>query len=160
MFTIRPRKAWGARAASSIVTQPRASVSTLVVHHTAGKAAASLHDAINEMQSIQRQHIITNGWSDIGYNFVIDRRGRVWEGRGYDRVGAHTKDHNTGTVGVSFMGNYETIKPTTRQLVAFRLLQRRLRRQGFNITRVLGHRQMPDQSTACPGRYLTRALGL
>ena len=65
-----------------------------------------------------------NGWSDIGYNFVIDRWGRVWEGRGLFRVGAHTLGHNTGTVGVSFMGNYENIKLNKRQIQAFNDLKR------------------------------------
>jgi len=158
-FAVRGRKAWGARPATSITQQAVSTVDYLVVHHTAGRAPALLHAAKREMRSIQDQHM-AQGWSDIGYNFVIDRWGRVWEGRGYYRVGAHTKGQNTGSIGVSFMGNYEHLKLNRRQIRAYELLLQRLRGMGFRFDAVRGHRDMPNQATACPGKNIMRQLNL
>lgn len=132
----------------------------MVVHHTAGTPAYTYPDAVDTMRAMQRDHQQQNGWADIGYNYVIDRRGRVWEGRGFGIVGAHTFRQNTGTIGVSFMGNYENLRPTLRQLAAYRALRTRLRLQGARIRRTTGHKFMPGQSTACPGRFLVKALRL
>lgn len=160
MFTIRSRESWRAKPARSISPQNPANVHTLVVHHTAGTHPTKLTSAAAEMRSIQRLHMDGQGWSDIGYNFVVDRAGRVWEGRGYCRLGAHTLMHNSGTIGVSFMGNYEHLKLNRRQKLAFRALKLRLRSKGVKFTSVKGHQQMPDQSTACPGKNIMRQLGL
>lgn len=111
------------------------------------------------MRSIQRAHF-ANGWSDIGYNYVIMPSGRVYEGRGFGIRGAHTENHNTLTIGVSFAGNYDVKRPTVASVRAYRKLVKRLRAQGANIQRARGHKQMPEQATACPGRYLMRRLKL
>lgn len=161
MFWIRGRKHWRANAPQDVPTRDDWTRDvTLVVHHTAGNAPLTLAGEVDEMRGIQRQHQRTNGWNDIGYNYVIMPSGRVYEGRGFGVVGAHTLNHNTRTIGVSFAGNYETTAPTTRSLVAYRLLVVRLRLKGARISRVTGHRFMPEQSTACPGRNLVKALAL
>ncbi|MCW2605875.1 MAG: cspA, partial [Frankiales bacterium] len=65
-------------------------------------------------------HVKSNGWSDIGYNFLVDRFGTVWEGRagGITRavIGAHAGGFNTGTVGISMIGTYETDRPSAAML--------------------------------------------
>lgn len=161
MFTIRPRRAWGAVAPTGTPTQQaRSSVHTLVVHHTAGSRPTTYEDARQEMRNIQRFHMQSRDYADIGYHLVIDGAGRVWEGRSLEVVGAHTHMHNTGTIGVSFMGNYEHDKLSSRQLAAYAALRLRLRAKGFRIKQVKGHRQMPDNSTACPGRNVMKALRL
>lgn len=161
MFWIRGRRNWGAKPPKNAVTRdPWGRGVTLVVHHTAGGAPRTKLAEEQEMRAIQRLHQLGRGWNDIGYNYVIMPSGRVYEGRGFGIRGAHTANHNTGTIGVSFAGNYETHHPTTRQLIAFRLLRARLRQHGAKITAIKGHRQMPGQSTACPGKHLTRTLGL
>lgn len=157
---INGRSKWGARIPQQIVTQTPGSVHTLVVHHTVGRAPFTRSGAKREMRRMQKEHMDANGWSDIGYNVVIDRWGRMWEGRGLNRVGAHTYMHNTGTIGVSFMGNYENIRLTKRQLQAFKNLKALLGGHGFGRLEVLGHRQMPNQATACPGRHIMSQLKL
>lgn len=132
----------------------------MVIHHTVGRAPYLMGAAKREMRSIQRQHMGANGWSDIGYNVVIDRAGRLWEGRGLYRVGAHTLGHNTGTVGISFMGNYEVKKLNKKQIRAFYQIVEKCKAHGMEIKTIKGHRQMPRQSTACPGKNIMKQLSL
>lgn len=161
MFYIRGRQVWGARLPKDSPTRDTWNDGVIiVVHHTAGPAPRSEMAEHSEMRNIQRMHQNQRGWNDIGYNYCIAPSGRVYEGRGYEVVGAHTQGHNTGTCGISFMGNYHTSKPTLRSIAAFHLLLRRLKKRGMKVASVKGHRQMPDQSTACPGQHLTRALKL
>lgn len=160
MTYIRGRELWGAVPATSIAHQKPSNVHTLVVHHTAGKAPVTLGAVKRELRSIQRQHMQANGWSDIGYNLLIDRWGRIWEGRGLWRIGAHTKNCNTNTIGVSFMGNYENLKLNKRQLEAYEIVKMKMRQHGIKIEMVRGHRDMPNQSTACPGKNIMKQLKL
>lgn len=158
-FWVRGRKLWDARPARAITRDDWSRGVTLVVHHTAGTRPRTENAERAELRAIQAAHQ-AQGWSDIGYNYVIMPSGRVYEGRGYNVVGAHTANHNTGTIGVCFAGNYEVVKPSRAQLVAYRRLVRLLKKHGAQIRRVRGHKQMPNQATACPGRYLMRALKL
>ena len=63
------------------------------------------------VKGIQLFHVQGNGWNDIGYNFLVDRFGTIYEGRfgGIDRnvVGAHALGFNTGSVGIALLGTYE-----------------------------------------------------
>lgn len=158
-FWIRRRHSWLAQPPKKITYDNWRKGVTLVVHHTAGYAPRNENQEIQEMRSIQRQHK-ANGWDDIGYNYVIMPSGRVYEGRGFNIVGAHTYLHNTGTIGVSFAGNYDVTRPTRAQLIAFKQLRRWLRKRGARVTKIRGHKQMPNQATACPGRFLMRSLNL
>ncbi len=80
------------------------------VHHTAGANGYPAADVPRILRSIYAYHTKANGWSDIGYNFLVDRFGRIWEGRfgGTTRpvVGAHTGGFNKDTFGVSAIGDY------------------------------------------------------
>ena len=72
-----------------------------------------------------------NGWNDIGYNFLVDRFGTVYEGRGggidQNVIGAHAQGFNSGTVGVALVGNFIAATPTEAQQDALvRLLAWRL----------------------------------
>jgi hypothetical protein len=159
-FRIRGRSRWGAAPATSVSPQKPGGVHTIVVHHTVGGRPLTVVGAKRELQSMQRHHMRSQGWSDIGYNFIIDGFGRVWEGRGAYRVGAHTLGRNTGTIGVAFMGNYEKVELSDRQIAAFNNLLERLKLFGVRASRVRGHKQMPGQATACPGRNIMRQLNL
>jgi hypothetical protein len=89
-----------------------ASLKAGVLHHTAGTNAYSATQVPAILRSIYAFHSRTRGWGDIGYNFLVDRFGRIWEGRygGLDStvIGAHTGGFNTGTVGVSMIGTFST----------------------------------------------------
>jgi len=160
VFTIRPRRAWGARPIAVVYQRPQ-DVHTLVLHHTVGAPAYTMSAAIDELKSIERFHMDVRGWNGPGYNAIVDRRGRVWEARGLNVVGAGATSHNRGYFHVALMGNYETLKPTLRQQAAIRALRLRLRAKGFRITRMVGHNQLPGhRANACPGRNNTKAFNL
>jgi hypothetical protein len=102
-----------------------------VVHHTATTNAYSCAQSASIVRGIEVYHVKGNGWDDIGYNFLVDACGTIFEGRygGVDRnvIGAHSGGFNTGTVGVSMIGTYEHVAPSQAQqdslvkLLAWRL---------------------------------------
>jgi hypothetical protein len=112
-----PRRGWNAdekirRGAPSFAPAIRFSV----VHHTAGSNGYTAAQSASIVRAIQLYHVRGNGWNDIGYNFLVDKYGQVFEGRygGVDRnvVGAHAEGFNTGSVGVAVLGEYSSLAVT------------------------------------------------
>jgi hypothetical protein len=108
---IIPRSGW--QAEEEIVrARPRyaPSVGFAVVHHTAGSNSYTRAQSAAIVRGIELYHVQGNGWNDIGYNFLVDKYGQVFEGRagGIDRnvIGAHAEGFNTGSTGVAVIGNY------------------------------------------------------
>jgi len=153
------------------------------VHHTVNSNTYSRKDVPGLIRGMYRYHTHNLGWSDIGYNFLVDRFGRTWVGRagGPRRPvrGAHTLGFNSTSCGVSVIGNFETTKPTDDVLAAVAALAAwKLDRHDRNpegqvtvesegsdnfadgtavrLPVIDGHRDTND--TACPGRHLYRAL--
>ncbi|MFE7984005.1 N-acetylmuramoyl-L-alanine amidase [Streptomyces cellulosae] len=106
------RADWGAD--ESLVVDPPSyldTVDAVFVHHTAGTNDYDCADSAAIVRGILTYHVETNGWSDIGYNFFVDKCGTVFEGRagGVDKPvrGAHTYGFNGYSAGVSLLGDYE-----------------------------------------------------
>ena len=129
---IVPRLSWGAD--ESIRRGPpsyAADVRFAIVHHTAGRNDYSRAEAAAIVKGIQLFHVQGNGWNDIGYNFLVDRFGTIYEGRfgGVDRnvIGAHALGFNTGSVGIALLGTYGSTPPSSAaqdaiaRLIAWRL---------------------------------------
>lgn len=114
------RSQWGARdsGSPSYASEARGAV----LHHTVTSNDYTEEQAPAVVRSIQSYHLDHQRWKDIGYNFLIDRYGNVYEGRagGVDEpvIGAHTAGHNTATIGVAFLGQHEseTSAPSYRAL--------------------------------------------
>jgi hypothetical protein len=172
------RAGWGAderlRSGTPKYTTPRA----VVVHHTVTSNDYTPAEAASYVRAVYGYHTRSRGWSDIGYNLIVDRFGTVYEGRygGFDRgvVGAHTAGFNDGTLGVSLLGNYDVVQPPAavveavaragawaaerwsfdpRTSVTLRSAGSPRFRAGTYVTvpRMPGHRDLG--TTACPGRY-------
>jgi hypothetical protein len=112
---IIPRLAWGAnelikRAPPSFAP----SLDLAVVHHTAGSNRYTRQQSAAIVRAIQVYHVRGNGWNDIGYNFLVDKFGQVFEGRfgGIERnvIGAHAEGFNTGSVGAAVLGTYGSVQ--------------------------------------------------
>ncbi len=154
-----------------------------IVHHTAGSNSYSKGQSASIVRSIELYHVQGNGWNDIGYNFLVDKYGQVFEGRygGITRpvIGAHAQGFNSGSVGVAVIGDYgsTSISPAARaalvSLIAWRLdlahvdpLSRVGRVSAGNprypagtavtLSAISGHRDV--YPTSCPGASLYAQL--
>jgi uncharacterized protein with LGFP repeats len=93
-----------------------ATIKAGTIHHTADSNAYTATDVPRILRSIYRYHAVSRGWGDIGYHVIADKFGRLWEGRygglASTVIGAHAGGFNTGTFGISMLGNYELVAPT------------------------------------------------
>jgi N-acetylmuramoyl-L-alanine amidase len=110
------RESWGANEA--IRRAPPSYAAALqfaLVHHTAGTNSYTASQSAAIVRGIEVYHVKGNGWNDIGYNFLVDKYGQVFEGRygGIDKpvIGAHAEGFNTGSVGVAMLGTYGSNAP-------------------------------------------------
>ncbi|MFT4009783.1 MAG: FG-GAP-like repeat-containing protein [Nocardioidaceae bacterium] len=143
------------------------------VHHTVNANNYTKAQVPAIIRGIYAYHVKSRGWSDIGYNFLVDRFGRIWEGRyggvGRAGVGAHTLGFNDYATAMSAIGNYDIAKPSAAMLDSYaRLWAWKLSLHGVKAastkqwvgTRyfqaINGHRDAG--TTACPGRYLYAKL--
>jgi hypothetical protein len=177
---IHPRSEWGAEQCPTRgVAYGRVRAAT--VHHTVTANNYSRAQAPAAILAVCRFHRNTNGWNDIGYNFVVDRFGRIWEGRagGVDEavMGSHAQGYNSQTTGISNLGTFTSVPQTDAAIGAMaRLIRWKLSnhgvpsfgtarltsaggpsaRYGYGDTRrfprVMGHRD--TGATACPGEQL------
>jgi hypothetical protein len=148
-----------------------------VVHHTAG--ANSVPDWDAEVRSIWHLHTNINGWGDIGYNYLIDPNGVVYEGRagGDGAIGAHFSCRNTNTVGIALLGTYSTATPTPAALESLESLLAELSVRNaiapqamilhvptaLLVPTIIGHRDgnpstLTCSKTVCPGDVLHALL--
>jgi hypothetical protein len=118
-----PRSAWGANEAIRRAAPSYARTVQLgLVHHTAGSNSYTASQSAAIVRGIEVYHVKGNGWNDIGYNFLIDKYGQVFEGRygGVDKnvIGAHAEGFNTGSFGVALIGTYSAVAPTPAEKTA------------------------------------------
>jgi peptidoglycan recognition protein len=99
------RAEWGARAPTN-ANYHAVPVPYVVIHHGAGGACSTPDDCAAVVRSVQNYHMDTNGWSDIGYSFLVGGDGNVYEGRGWDTVGAHAPGYNSNSQGINFLGDF------------------------------------------------------
>ncbi len=180
------RAQWGADESLRGSITYTSTVKVGVVHHTASTNSYGSGDAAAQVRAIYAYHTRTLGWSDVGYNFLVDKFGRVYEGRagGVHRpvMGAHSGGFNKDTFGVSALGTYSSTTPpaamvsSISRVIAWKLALHdvdpsgtsRLTSAGGGTARwpagtevtlpnVIGHRQ--TGSTSCPGDALYSTMG-
>jgi hypothetical protein len=151
------RQSWAVTPPNPQKMRPMNGVTRLTVHHegsakpnndaTATQVAATL-------RRIQGQHGKRMGAGDIGYHFIIDRTGTIWQGRDWRYQGAHTSGANANNIGVMLLGNFEIQQPTGLQLSAMRDLVLSLARM-YNLDLrkdIYAHNDFGN--TQCPGKHL------
>jgi uncharacterized protein with LGFP repeats len=111
--TVTSRADWGAD--ESLVRNPptyTTGTQAMFVHHTAGTNDYTCAESASIVRGIFTYHVQSNGWNDIGYHFLVDKCGTVFEGRagGIDKPvqGAHTYGFNTATSSISVLGDHNT----------------------------------------------------
>lgn len=164
-LTVRPRSSWNAASPNTWdIDRANGRWTRITVHHTAMLARnlrnVSATTAGYAIAQIQNQHMGVNGWADLGYHFMIDPDGRVWEGRSMQYVGAHASrdprtgaNHNLGNIGVCLLGNFEQENPSSEALASLENLLDGLRQKyGIPHNQVYGHTHF--KATDCPGERL------
>lgn len=180
------RAGWGAapqRCAFDVASTLLASA----VHHTAGpNSYSTVAQAMEQLRADQRYHQDARGWCDLGYNYVVDKWGNVYEGRAGSGeqpvIGVHAGGFNTATVGISMLGDYSATAPSGAQresvarLIAWRMASyhrdpgstvgyttlggensRYAAGTSLALPVVFGHRDVAF--TACPGEAGYAVLG-
>ena len=156
---LRRRWQWTRLAPSPTRLRPAGLYTRLTVHH-AGAATNNHVDAGRVAADIENVMVghRNRRFGDIGYHFIVDAAGRVWEGRSLRYVGAHVSEANDGNIGVMLLGNFERQRPSASQVATLNRLTAALRaRFAIPVHRLYGHRDLGQ--TLCPGRYLYGYVG-
>ncbi len=167
---IYSRAQWGANEKMREQGLPNyGTVKAGFIHHTVNANNYTAAQVPALLRGIYAYHTQSRGWRDIGYNYLVDRFGRIWEGRygGVDKavVGAHTLGYNEVSFAMSAIGNYDIAQPPQAilnayaRLFAWKLSLYNIRADATHIwlkdryvNAINGHRDVGH--TACPGRYL------
>jgi hypothetical protein len=178
---IVPRADWGARDCKPRTRPAYGEVKAAYVHHTVNVNDYSRSEARQVVLGICRYHRNTNGWNDIGYNFLVDRFGTIYEGRsgGIEAavIGAQAEGFNAQTTGIANIGTYTDVPQSAAALESMaELLRWKLPLHGYpthgrpvltsagggtnkhasgsrvRVRRIIGHRD--TNATACPGNAL------
>lgn len=139
-------------------------VSAVTFHHSAGPRAKDKAQCIKLNKAYDAQHQ-AQGWGGIGYHWIMDDQGRLYQARPSDLRGAHTGGHNTGNIGIMIHGSYDHDRLTLKQRETIKWMFQ----GGFvvltgererDIALVRGHQEWsgPTNQTACPGANLMRHL--
>ncbi len=159
--TIHKRREWGALAFNpKKLDGVGGNWEKITVHHSDEVGALIFNGTFSQsaqaVRSIQRQHLQGNGWGDIGYHYVIDARGRIFEGRPINWQGAHAGDSakNKRNLGICLLGNFNKHALSAQAREALRGLLEDLRKV-HRIPRKEIYVHSEFTSTECPGHHLT-----
>jgi len=158
--SLMKRSAWNAAPArAERMTAVAVPYDRITIHHSAkesdgGSELSNARDVAEKIKKIQTFHMRERGWGDIGYHFMIDASGQVWQGRSLDWQGAHAGgDDNIGNIGICVLGDFSTGSPSRESLAALEELVDTLsERNRIGRGRVYGH--MRFAKTECPGGSL------
>lgn len=153
---VLPRSAWTrAGVANQSDINPMLPISRITIHHDGMDSftSTSQADAARRLEMIRTAHTRQRKFADIGYHYVVDPGGRVWEARSVRYQGAHVQDNNEGNLGVMCLGNFDQHRPSSAQISALdRFVASQMKRYNVAINRVYTHQEI--NPTACPGRNL------
>lgn len=151
------RRMWANVAANPGKMRPMGQVKRITIHHEGSEKPNNdimPFDVVATLRLIHSQHRQRMGAGDIGYHFIIDRTGMIWQGRDWTFQGAHTSGANVNNLGVMLLGNFEIQRPTQPQLDSLnRLTVSLVRKFGLNPSKdIYGHGDLCK--TQCPGSNL------
>jgi hypothetical protein len=151
---VTPRREWTSTGPVLSLINPMNGVSRITIHHSAviSSSVRAKSDAARMLTSIRNGHL-AQGWADIGYHYIIDPTGRIWEGRNIRFQGAHVRENNEHNLGIMCMGNFDVERPSSETLSTLdNFVADRMRAYNVPINRVFTHQEI--KPTECPGRNL------
>ncbi|MGI8643968.1 MAG: SH3 domain-containing protein, partial [Thermomicrobiales bacterium] len=162
------RSAWGANESyrygprGEIWPPEYAPVEHVIIHHT---ETSNFQDPLIAIRSIYYYHAVTRGWGDIGYNYLVDYTGNVYEGRvgGENVIGGHAYQYAEGSSGIGTIGNFSFQDATAEAQTGIVWITSYVARdlnplavkdfnQVPNLPTICGHRDV--NLSSCPGEYL------
>lgn len=160
MANVIPRVQWARGGPKTTDMEAMRPIGAITIHHDAMSVFTATDASSTEarIELIRTSHR-NRGWADIGYHYVIDRSGRIYEGRPIRWQGAHVQNRNEGNIGILCLGNFEAQAPSDAQLKALSAHIIRLRQMHrVDTRRVLTHREWPGAKTLCPGVNLQKRV--
>jgi tetratricopeptide (TPR) repeat protein len=155
---VLPRSVWNAKPVVRGRTKPLGTVRKVTIHHSAPRddfVGTTRWAAANQINKIQRYHQKDRGWADIGYHYIIDRRGEVFQGRSLSYQGAHASGRaNRGNIGIVVLGNYSARRQrlTDAQRRSLTVLTARLcDHYRIGAKQIYTHEEIRPGHTECPG---------
>ncbi len=153
-----PRAAWGPAAPIRSRLRPMGAVQRVTIHHEGSPHPNhdwSRSQVARTLRRIQVEHGRRMHAGDIGYHYIIDRAGRVWEGRDSRYQGAHVSHYNPHNLGIMVLGNFDIQSPTAAQISSLTTLCHMLL-HGYQISahELYMHRNLAN--TRCPGRRMVK----
>jgi hypothetical protein len=139
-----------------VLQQDQRGIRWIVVHHSASDRGAT----VSEIERWHRQR----GWDDIGYHWLVDADGIIWQGRAEHLIGAHARGVNNESIGICCIGNFELEEPSAAILDSLiRLSAGIAARYHLDETCIIPHREVGNVSaentqTLCPGKFLLPRL--
>jgi len=141
-------------------------ITKIIIHHTA--TTKNLDDPVKVMKDLYYYHAITRGWGDIGYNYIVDTKGNIYEGRygGESVIGAHAGPGNRGSIGIAVLGNYNDSDLTPESLRTLELFIAEKSKiygidpmgesyfRGKKLPNIFGHSDI--MATSCPGKNIIK----
>ncbi|MGC4106611.1 MAG: SH3 domain-containing protein [Thermomicrobiales bacterium] len=166
--TIVTRQGWGANenyrfdTYGEIWPSEYETVTHAIVHHTDTSTA---QDPVVAIRSIYYYHAVDQGWGDIGYNYLVDKNGRIYEGRygGQNVIGGHSYEFAIGSSGICIIGDYQVSPPSNISVAGLVAILSWVVRdldplgsgpiqEASNLPTIAGHRDV--NATTCPGNML------
>ena len=150
-----PRARWAKAGPIASRVNPMGSIARITIHHE-GWTPVWFSDQAStaaRIEQIRNIHVRDRGWGDIGYHYIIDRAGRVWQGRDIRYQGAHVSKNNEHNVGVMCLGNFDKQRPSDAQMQSLINTLRSVQHMySIPARRVYTHQELSP--TACPGSHL------
>lgn len=136
------------RGSTKYNLRPLHAIEQIVVHHSADNGT---------IQSIAEYHTAPkpkgNGWPGIGYTFVIDQEGIIYQAHDLDTLCFNVANQNTKSLGICLIGNFEKNPVPPAQLESLKWLIPQVK-QFLKPLKVIGHREAEGAATKCPGKHL------
>ncbi|MFI4896352.1 MAG: peptidoglycan recognition family protein [Phycisphaerales bacterium JB059] len=148
------RSHWAKGAPRPWLADPMDGIRRITVHHDGMSpfTSSTWGSAARRIEAIRNAHT-GKGWADIGYHYVIDPAGRIWQARPLELQGAHVKSANPHNLGICVLGNFERQRPTRAAMTSLEnLIASEMRRLRVPLSEVRTHQEFAP--TACPGRSL------
>lgn len=150
-----PRTRWARSGPTAGKVNPMNGVSRITVHHEGWTAVwfTDEKQTASRLEQIRQVHTRDRHWGDVGYHYIIDRSGRVWQARSLAYQGAHVSANNEHNLGIMVLGNFDIQSPSDAQLNALSgSLRTLMHRYKVPLKRVYTHQEL--MPTACPGKRL------